>query len=64
VINLGGGVFEGRPNIVRFKVRKISEYLFFGSTAGEHIENIFDADSHTANAWTPATLTWVRGDSI
>ncbi len=48
VIDLGGGVFEIRPNIVRFKVRKIREYLFFRSTAGEHIENVFHADSHPA----------------
>ena len=29
VIDLGGGVFERRSNIIRFKVGKISEYLFF-----------------------------------
>jgi hypothetical protein len=64
VIDLGGGVFERRSNIVRFKVGKISEYLFFRSTAGEHVEDVFDADSHPANARTAATLTRVRGDPI
>ena len=34
------------------------------STAGEHVENVFDADSHPTNARTPATLTLVRGDPI
>jgi hypothetical protein len=31
---------------------------------GEHVENVFDANSHPANARTAATLTRVRGDPI
>jgi hypothetical protein len=64
VIDLGGGVFERCSNIVRFKVGKISEYLFFRSTASEHVKDVFDAYSHPANARTAATLTRVRGDPL
>jgi len=64
VIDLGGGVFERGSNIVTFKIGKIGEYFFFRSTAGEHVENVFDTDSHPANARTAATLTRVRRDPI
>ena len=50
VIDLGGGVFERRSNIVTFKVGKIGEYLCFRSTAGGRAEFVFIAQHSLPNA--------------
>jgi hypothetical protein len=60
VIDLGGGVFERGSNIVRFKVGKVSEYLFFRSTASEHVENVFDYNPVFINDSSTGTRDLVR----
>src|SRR6266508_6260506 len=64
MIDLGGSVFKAGANVFRFEVRVILKNFCFGRPAGQHIENVFDANTHTTNAGTTTALTWIGSDAI
>src|SRR5205823_14787 len=37
----------------------ILENFGFGRTAGKHVENVLDANTHSANTRSPAALAWI-----
>jgi len=47
-----------------FQVGHLLENLRRGKSGGEEIKDIADADAHTTNAWTPAALLGINGDSF
>lgn len=56
VINLGGGVLKTGSNVLGFEVRIILKNLGFGRAAGQHVQNILDANAHTPNARAATAL--------
>lgn len=56
MINLGGGVLKTGSNVLGFEVRIILKNLGFGRAAGQHVQNILDANAHTPNARAAAAL--------
>jgi hypothetical protein len=63
MINLGGSVFKASANIFSFEVRVILKNFCFAAAAGQHVENVFDANTHTTNAGTTTALTWIGSDA-
>jgi hypothetical protein len=64
VIDLGGGVFMASLNVVALKVWVALEYLRLGGSAGEHVQDILNANAHAPDARTPSTLVRVKRDSV
>jgi hypothetical protein len=64
MINLGGSVCKAGANVFRFEVRVILKNFCFAGAAGQHVENVFDANTHPTNAGTTTALTWIGSDPI
>ena len=64
MINLGGSVFKAGANVFGFEVRIILKNFCFGGAAGQHVENVFDANTHTTNAGTTTALARIGSDAI
>jgi hypothetical protein len=64
MVNLGGGILKTSPNVLRFEVGIIRKYLCLIRSAGQHVQNILDANAHTANAGASPTLSWVGGYAV
>ena len=64
MIEVAGGVGEAGADVPGFKVGKIGEDFLRRGPIGEHVEHIFDADAHPADAWASATLAGIDGDAI
>ena len=58
VVQLAGGVAEGRLEIFRLKIRKLGEDLIGGDPSGIKIEHIAHADPHASDAGLAAALGW------
>ena len=63
MVELGGGVFQTRLDVVRLKVGIIREDFRFGNTRRDEVEHVFDADAHPPGARPSTTLIRVEGDA-
>ncbi len=64
VVEITRGVGEAGADVFRFQVRIVRKDLLGGGAAGEHVEDVFDADTHATNAGAPAALLRINGDAI
>ncbi len=64
VINLGGRVFQARPDVSGFQVREILQNRLLAFPGRQHVEHILDANAHPADARPPTALVRVEGDSV
>ena len=64
MVGLSRGVLKARLDIFSFQIRIIFKDLFLLHARGEQIKNVFDADTHTADARSAAALFGVEGNPI
>lgn len=63
MIGLGRGILETGSDIFDLKIGIIPQNFVFRHTRGEQIEQIGNANAHTANAGPPAALVRIECDS-
>lgn len=63
MIELTGRVKKARTDVVRLEVRILSEDFRRRLARGEQLEHVDDADTHSSDTRTPATLLRVDRDS-
>ena len=61
-INATRGKPQTRLDIFRLDIRKVAQDRFLAYAVRKHIQDIADADAHSANAWPPTTLLGIEGD--
>jgi len=64
VSNISRGKAQTGSQVLGFKIRHFFEDLVNRKPGCEEIENVADANAHTANAWPAATLFGIDRDSI
>jgi hypothetical protein len=64
MVHVASGVSNTSAKILTFQIREIGQDFFGTGTASKHVENIFDANPHPANAGASATLSGINCDSF
>jgi len=64
IIKLGGGVFQTRLDIVRFKVGVISKDICFRHSRCDEIQHILYPDAYAPDARPSAALAGVKRDAL
>ncbi len=64
MVDVASCVSDTSANILRFQIREIGQDFFRTGTASKHVENVFDANPHPANAGASTTLPGIDGDSF
>jgi hypothetical protein len=64
VINSPTRETQARLNVLELQVREVSQHLFGRQAARQQIENIGDADTHSADARAPPALLRIDCDSL
>jgi hypothetical protein len=62
--HLGCGVLETRPYIRGLKIGKVSQDCLLAGTPRQHIQDVFDADTHAANARAAAALLGIKSNPV
>ena len=57
MIEILSGILEACADVFPLQIRVVGEDLLFRRSCREHFQNIFDSDSHTANAWSAPALS-------
>jgi hypothetical protein len=63
MVDLASGILQARLQVLRFQIRQLLENFLTRQRCGKEIENVGDANAHSTNAWAPAALFRVDGDS-
>ena len=64
VVGTTGGVEQGRPDVIRFKVRKIPDDCFRRCPIGQHLKDVFDTDAKAADARTASAFPGFNRDHL
>jgi len=59
-----GGEFECRRNVLRFQIQIVGQDLVAACSSGKEIEDVLDAYSKSANAWSSAVLIRSSRDAM
>jgi hypothetical protein len=57
MIEILSGILEACADIFPLQIGVVGENLLFCRSCREHFQDIFDTDSHAANAWSAAALS-------
>ena len=63
MVDLLGGVIQGRAEVFRFQIREIGQELLAAQARCIELQYIPDPDAHPSNAGLPAALLRVVGDA-
>lgn len=63
MVKVAGRILQASADVVLLEVWVVGEDLFLRRSSREHFQNVFDPDSHVANARTTTTLTGFDRDS-
>jgi len=63
MIEIPGRVSEARADVFTFQVGVVDEDLILSRPGGQHVQNVFDADAHVANARPTAAFAGLDRDS-
>jgi hypothetical protein len=64
MIRLSCGVLEGRADIGGLKIGKVPEDFLFAGASAEHVQDVLDADTHSANARAATALLGINGNPV
>lgn len=63
MVDLASGILQARLQVLRLQIRQLLENFLTRQRCGKKIENIGDANAHSANTGAPAALIRVDSDS-
>ncbi len=64
MVQLTGGISEAGPNILGLQIRKIRQNRIRALPRRQHVEHIFDANTHPPNARLSTALIGIKGNAI